>query len=389
MTLGQLRETLNLTIKKDDYNKIITFLGCLTVYTENSQINLSLNGPSSTGKSYIALEIAKLFPVEDVIKLGNCSKMAFFHEQGSYDKERNVIVIDFARKLLIFTDAPRTDLLESIRSFLSHDEKIMVSKITDKNQKGGNQTKTVEMKGFPVVVFCSAGLRMDEQEQTRFILLSPETDQEKIRAGITHTAMKQSEYSNYANIVATNDARNELKERIRAIKEEKIEDVLVPQWKLIENFFNTRPRVQSRYQRDVFRLISITKAVALLNLWSHERVGKDIVATESDIAVAIELWKKIAISQELHIPPYLLEIYRKVIYPIWKKKNNDPSKIVGITRREIDEGIKDSFGAAISSYRLRLEILPELENAGLIESRKDDADARRSTVICLFNPENI
>lgn len=149
LTAKGLIEILDLTIKKDNNNKVVTFIGCLLAYTEDSQINISFNGPSSTGKSYIALEVAKLFPTKDVIKLGNCSKTAFFHEQSTYNKEKNEFVVDLSRRILIFTDMPHTGLLESLRSFLSHDEKIMYSKITDKNTKGGLKTKNVALVGFP------------------------------------------------------------------------------------------------------------------------------------------------------------------------------------------------------------------------------------------------
>jgi hypothetical protein len=76
-----LSEALELTIKNDNENKVVAFLCQLSAYTEDAQFNVSFNSPSSTGKSYIALEVSKLFPNEDVIKLGNCSKTAFFHEQ--------------------------------------------------------------------------------------------------------------------------------------------------------------------------------------------------------------------------------------------------------------------------------------------------------------------
>ena len=58
----------------DNDNKVVTLLCCLSAFTEDSQTNISFNSPSSTGKSYTALEVARLFPDEDVIKLGNCSK---------------------------------------------------------------------------------------------------------------------------------------------------------------------------------------------------------------------------------------------------------------------------------------------------------------------------
>lgn len=73
----ELIKILGLTIKKDEENKLITFLCELSAYTGSSQFNISFNAPSSTGKSYIPTEIAQLFPKEDVIEIGYCSPTAF------------------------------------------------------------------------------------------------------------------------------------------------------------------------------------------------------------------------------------------------------------------------------------------------------------------------
>jgi hypothetical protein len=70
LTAKDLIEILGLTIKRDEINKLVTFLALLSAYTEESQLNISFNAPSSTGKSFIPTEIAKLFPPEDVIEVG-------------------------------------------------------------------------------------------------------------------------------------------------------------------------------------------------------------------------------------------------------------------------------------------------------------------------------
>ncbi len=153
----ELIDILGLTIKKDNENKLITFLCELSAYTENSQFNISFNAPSSTGKSYIPTEIARIFPEEDVIEIGYCSTTAFFHDVGEYDEVRKGYLVDLSRKILIFLDQPHTQLLERLRPLLSHDKKEMLLKITDKSQKFGLRTKTVLLRGFPSVIFCSAG----------------------------------------------------------------------------------------------------------------------------------------------------------------------------------------------------------------------------------------
>ena len=201
----ELSDILGLTIKQDEDNKIITFLCLLSAYTESAQFNISYNAPSSTGKSYIPTEIARLFPEEDVREIGYCSPTAFFHEVGEQDeKTKGRILVDLSRKILIFLDQPHTHLLERLRPLLSHDKKEISIKITDKNQKQGLRTKNVILRGFPSVIFCTAGMRIDEQEATRFLLLSPEVNQEKIKFGISESIKKEADAENYRDWLEKN-----------------------------------------------------------------------------------------------------------------------------------------------------------------------------------------
>ena len=192
LTSSDLIKTLGITIKRDEINKLITFLSLLTSYTKDSQINISFNAPSSTGKSYIPLEISRLFPKEDVIEVGYCSPTAFFHDYGVFDKEKGGYIVNLSRKILIFLDQPHTLLLQHLRPLLSHDRKEIRLKITDKSQKSGLKTKNIYLIGYPTVIFCTAGLNLDEQEATRFLLLSPEINQEKIREAIYEKIRRES-----------------------------------------------------------------------------------------------------------------------------------------------------------------------------------------------------
>ncbi|MHC4680416.1 MAG: hypothetical protein ACYTEK_17145, partial [Planctomycetota bacterium] len=164
-----LLQILGMTIKRDQENKLITFLCQLSAYTEGSQFNISFNAPSSTGKSYIPTEIARLFPQEDVIEVGYCSPTAFFHDVGIYSEKHGGYVIDLSRKILIFLDQPHTLLLQHLRPMLSHDKQQIRMKITDKGRRHGLKTKTILLRGYPAVIFCTAGLKIDEQEATRFL----------------------------------------------------------------------------------------------------------------------------------------------------------------------------------------------------------------------------
>lgn len=385
MSSEQLIETLGLTIKYDAENKLATFLCELSAYTENSQFNISYNAPSSTGKSYIPTEIARLFPQEDVMEIAYCSPTAFFHDAGEYDKEKNGYLVDLSHKILIFLDQPHNELLARLRPLLSHDKKEIAIKITDKTQKNGTKTKNILLRGYPSVIFCTAGLRIDEQEATRFLLLSPEVNQDKIQQGISATIRKEADSKSFVSWLEENPDRMLLKERIRAIKLENIKDINIASHETIgKRFLENNKTLKPRHQRDIKRLLSLIKSTALLNVWWRERNGSTITANEDDINEAFKLWDKIAVSQELNLPPYIYNLYKEVILPAWEAKNSDRSAVfeeitgkLGLSRQELLEKHFAVYGRMLDPHQLRQQILPMIETAGLIVQEQDPHDKRK------------
>ena len=372
----ELVEILGLTIKKDEENKIVTFLCELSAFTDNAQFNISYNAPSATGKSYIPTEIARLFPEEDIKELAYCSPTAFFHDVGEYNKDMQGYMVDLSRKILIFLDQPHNDLLARLRPLLSHDKKEISLKITDKTQKFGLKTKNILLKGYPAVIFCTAGLRIDEQEATRFLLLSPEINQNKIRDGITESIKKEADNESYQEWLEENPERKLLKDRIRAIKLANIKEIKIANPERIkERFLGDNKMLKPRHQRDIKRLLSLIKSFALLNLWWRERSDSTIVANEDDVEQAFKIWDKIAISQELNLPPYIYNLYQEVILKTWQDKN-----AVGLSRQEILQKHYEVYGRMLDTNQLRQQILPMLETAGLITQEADQNDKRKMLV---------
>lgn len=391
ITIEEVCKILDSVIKKDDANKAITFLSMLNTYTDESQLNVFFNAPSSTGKSHIPLSVIKLFPKEDVITLAYCSPTAFFHEQGTYDKERNVLLVDLSKKILCFTDMPDPSLLTKLRPILSHDQKESEVRITDKNQKGGMKTKKVILIGYPSVYFCSAGLRVDEQESTRFIMLSPSIEHEKIVQGIQQVISKESDQEKFSSALDNDPERRTLMERIKAIKQEEIYDVKIKNQELIEEMFiKDHKGVKPRQQRDIKKIIYLIKAFALLNIWFRERENKYIWATEKDIRSAFELWNQISYGQDYGLAPYIFDIYIKVILTLWNEPSDEwqgystpNDRKQSITRKEVLKRHFLVYGRPLSSVYLRQHILPQLEQAGLIAQERSLNDGRELVIVPL------
>ena len=380
ITLQNVIDVLGLTIKEDNTNKVISFLCCLSAYTDNSQFNISFNAPSSSGKSYIPLEIGFLFPKEDVIKVGYCSPTAFFHDHGIYNKELGGYFMDLERKIMIFLDQPHNQLLAHLRPLLSHDEKEIRIKITDKSQKFGLKTKNVIIRGYPSVVFCSAGLKIDEQEATRFLLLSPETTQEKLRQGIKAALDRETDRSVYLDKCNSDPQRRLLIDRIAAVKEARIDEVKIHDSGRIEEWFFTRHKsLKPRHQRDIKRLSSIIKSIALLNLWHRKTDGwNSIFTSDSDIDIGFKIWEEISYSQELNLSPYTYKFFEEIIKPLYEEKGK------GLTRKDILQGHFKIYGRPLEEWKLRREIIPMLEMAGLITQEKDPDDKRNTLITPIY-----
>jgi hypothetical protein len=377
LSLEKLKEILGITIKHDDINKVITFLAMLNAYTEDEQFNVSFRAESSTGKSYIPLEIANLFPEKDIIDLAYGSPACFFHDTAKFDKDKNVYISDLERKILIFIDMPHDLLLQRLRPLLSHDKKILNYKITDKTSKGRLKAKNIIIKGFCSVIFCTGSLSIDEQEATRMILLSPEISQEKLREAIYLKVLKNCNKEAFKKFVESNKERQLLKLRIEAIKRENIKEVVVEDPETIyEMFLENKKFLKPRYTRDIERLISIIKGFAILNLWYRKREGNKIYANEEDVDHAFELYENLYESQELNLSPFVYMIYREILIPL-------SNEGISIHYEDIAKKFLEKFGRTLDIKKLQREILPALETAGLILKENDPDDRRKSRFIVL------
>ena len=319
LNIRDLEDILGSTIVHDNLTKSITFLVGLLNYTANDQMNLGFNAPSSTGKSHVALEVMKYFPSEDVQERGYVSPKAFYHENGTEVREDGLplvpqseyitkgldvwiqenpkptgrtltewrdkytlekkrlkaewsripkkLLVNLHQELLVFLDQPHDKLLRELRPLMSHDKKEITLKITDKSTTGKNATKTVTIIGYPTILFLSTRFSSDEQERTRLLMLSVDMSQDKIRDSLMLSNKRLADRDTFALGLEQNKARTLLKQRVVAIKNADIKEIIIINSDhIIDRFLEEHPTLVPRLQRDFPRLIGIIKACALLNL---------------------------------------------------------------------------------------------------------------------------
>ena len=396
LTVKDVIRILGSTVKHDDDNKAICFLSMLLTYTEEDQINVGFLAESSSGKSYIPLELSWYFPKEDVVKLGYASPTAFFHEFGEVVTDpitkRKIIHIDLKRKILIFLDQPHEQLLQRLRSLLSHDEKDIMFKITDKREKSGLRTKTVIVHGFPTVIFCTAKFGLPDQEKTRLLLLSPEISQEKLRESIFLRIERESDREGFLKQMLEDPDRRLLAMRVWSLKRANIKYVKIPEGlrkQIYDRFLKEHNYLIARHQRDISRLLAIIKGHALLNFMHRQKEtngeNTSIFVNEEDVEEGFRLYQAVSEANELGLSPELFNVY-KVMKPYFGQRKEfevdfgKSTKIVtveGITIRDFQSIYANAFHKAIG-YEESRRILKTLASVGLITEEPDPIDKRKT-----------
>lgn len=391
ISLVEVAETLSLTIKHDTENKLITFLCMLSAYTDSSQINVSFNAPSSSGKTYLTTEIAKLFPEKDKIELSGASPTSFFHGEGVYSKERKAKIVSLERKILLMYEQPNPMLQQKLRAVLSHDQRELNYRITNKDKKGSNRAELIIIRGYPATLFCSAGLLLDEQEATRALLLSPELTEDKLKEGVHLQAVKGANEAQYEDWLDSQENRRLLKQRILAIKAENVMDIIVEDPAEIENRFNAKfGKLKPRHMRDMGHLMKMIKIVALLNVWFRKREDGTIVANKSDVDDAFNLWSTVIESQDLNVPPVVMGFYKNYILPAYKEKQKNAEyssdlnrNLIGLSNNELSAYYLKIESTTLNDENLRKQMLPQLVNSGMISLEQPAVGDKRSKHIFL------
>lgn len=385
MTTKELADILSSTIKYDDVNKVVVFLAMLSTYTEEDQLNVFLNARSSSGKSYIVQEVSKYFPETDVLGFGKVTPTALFYDLDNAQVDANgEPYLDLSRKIMIFYDQVDTQLQANLRQLLSHDQKKITHKTTNKGKNGANTTMTVSLLGFPSTFFCSANMKMDEQEQTRALLLSPEITQEKLSAGVDLVQVKMSNKSAYEKMLKEDKRRQLLIDRVLYIKGLEIRNVNIPmEHEIAERFKQMFKRLEPRSQRDILHLGSLVKTITLLNAPFREIVGQDLIATESDVEQAFELWMHLNRSQQYGISPQVYDFYTQVVLPALADKRATDSGATGVTLKELNRYNIKITGIPLKLNFCRNEYIPVLEACGLINCEKNPDNRKEILIVPL------
>jgi hypothetical protein len=300
-----------------------------------------------------------------------------------WDSIEKLYVVNLEKRIIIWKDTPDDQVLQPLRSLISHDEKELIADITDKSTSGGNLTKKIKLLGYPTVVFCQAAFSPDEQERTRFFVISPDMSQDKLTESLNLQAESLKDRGKFKKLLEEDANIAALKARIELIKAANIQQIIIPKEDMdnLLGWFkgNDKPRdLAPRDQRDFPHLVAMAKGHALFNLPQRTLTPDGcLIAEREDIDSAKVICAKIIESNRLGLPPYAYDWWSESLSELLEAAGDE-----GLTKTQFSQSYYNRFKTRLSD-KSRKHLITTFEEAGFLEEKTDLGDKRTTKLYAL------
>ncbi|MFC1507202.1 hypothetical protein ACFLQ6_09065 [Thermoproteota archaeon] len=384
-----LDKVLEKTIKHDKMHRRLSLLTNLSAYGPNP-LNVILKAETTTGKSWIMIQTAKLFPEEDVMKYCDASPKAFYWKYGKQKckehgdpcpekcKAEKIKIISFKHKILMFLDQPNDQLLQVMKPLLSHDDRTLIRIVTDPTRKGTNKTIEVHLQDWPSLCFASCQQQTDPETASRAFIISPDDSQEKVDQVLHFITLKEKdhqkwkqEYENDQEVIIAKQMIREIKTLATSYKEIQIEKPYIEE--LEEKFkkeFPTCPRSMRAFPQ----LLALIDAVALLNHKNRTKTECEdgslkITSTLEDEKAALEILNYFLEGLKYGLSTAVVDFYKRIARPLLKEQEV-------ARKKDFAKRYRDVKGRYSGPRQIQRYYLNPLLDVGLLNEEKDRDDNR-------------
>jgi hypothetical protein len=361
-TIELLESALSMHIKEDLANAKLVYFVYLSGLTD-SPMNALLIGESSTGKTWLQCCVASLFPSEQTVALrdryitvkGFSSPTSFYHEKGEYDRDNKEFIIKCFPKVYSFLDMPNKTLLDKMKTLLSHDAHEISFTYTDPN----GRSRTVKMLGWPAVIYATTDLRLTNELSNRQWIITPERCSEKWEAACALVAAREKDSMEFDKTINEDPAVKKLRQwagfmLTKARNEGPVHIQVHDEKAILQRFAAVAGKLQARSARDLARIFSLVKTIALFH-------GRN-KTTDSDVNEAFAIVHHIFDCNVKGISPAVATFHADIIKPIQAETGLSHD----IERQEIRAKYRQVYGEPLDSNRYNAYV-QALEHHGLIE----------------------
>ena len=415
--IKQIEDYLDSIIKNDEH-LVSKLIRVFFSAKSNNPINLAILSPTSEGKTYATVEASKIFPREDVISVGRLSPTALIHQRGvlvdsnlipiqdqliqldyesSHDKSHKKELkkqkldllngaknlIDLSGKILLFLDAPNIKLWDALKPILSHDKYEIEYKTTQTD--GSLRVKESIIRGWPAVVFCSAKNeahdRLWDEIETRFDIISPNTDVIKYKEANKFTSLKMGIPEFAGGLVSNQEDEKYARFYVKKINET-ISGLCKHNHNPVWNPFNqimadSFPSNEGVSMRHYTRLMSYCNIETLINADINYKIifeTKDkelqqyIITSLKDIESAISILGNVSV-----IPPDKIKFLNDIFEPCLKETLEE-----GVASNKLAEKYKNAYQKNITPKKILENFLTPLCDYGILDFTKNPDDMRQN-----------
>jgi len=242
-------------IKGEENNIKFLFCACISKnLPRDYRSHVIITSQSSGGKSNLVNTILEPFK-EDVLDFTEYT--AAFLNRSQSDMDGLIFKMEQMEK----TNDKKQVTLASMK-FLLSEGKIRIG-LVDKNEKGQNTPKTLEVNGIPVFISTSTNYNIDPETINRTFLMQVDESEEQTKRIITHVLDKYSSIS-YGN-------EWELYEITQIYKEvsKQFKGIYIPFSNKIRDMI---PSINLTMRRDLPKILNLTCVIAFLNLTRRKKI---------------------------------------------------------------------------------------------------------------------
>lgn len=226
------------------------------------RLHVIITSQSSGGKSNLVNTILEPFK-EDVLDFTEYTSAFLNRSQSDMDG------LIFKMEQMEKTNDKKQVTLASMK-FLLSEGKLRIG-LVDKNEKGQNTPKTLEVNGIPVFISTSTNYNIDPETLNRTFLMQVDETEEQTKRIITHVLDKYSSI-NYGNEWETN--LQKLYEICQIYKEisKQFKGIYIPFSDKIRDMI---PTINLTMRRDLSKILNLTCVIAFLNLTKRKKIPFD------------------------------------------------------------------------------------------------------------------
>ena len=288
-----------------------------------------VQGGSSTGKSYMVSQVARLFPVADVINATRMTPQALYHRKS------------VAHKFVVAGERSRNtedvgDATAALRQLQSEGE---ITKLITMQEEGGFVTRTVTQKG-PIAYVETTTLKpgaIFPEDLNRALLFKTDESEEQTRAIINQTAQR------YVKVTKIDGhAIVEKHREYQASLEGKT--VTIP---FAGNLIERVPARQVEARRVAQQILSMIEAITLFHQTQRRTDKHDrLIATKADYMVAAQILRA-PLAESLGVKPAAAALYTK-LKAAYKNKSFDTQQATKLTTAS-ERSIRNWLGELLAN----------------------------------------